>query len=54
MGWQDRHLHEFRVGELSYGPFDDEDEDLRDETEYVLDAILGMQIEFDYEYDFGV
>ncbi len=57
MGWEDYHLHEFRVGELRIG-IDDEDDDgpeTIDETTVSLADVLGENVgaRFEYEYDFG-
>ena len=36
-GWQDRHLHEFRVGDECYGPFEeDDDTETLDESELIV------------------
>jgi hypothetical protein len=54
MGWQDLHLHEFTIGERSYGPEDDDaPEDQLDETQHTLEGILQGADSFEYKYDFG-
>ena len=56
-GWQDRHLHQFAVGTVAFGPrFPDLDvlKPLEDEARARLDRCLPSGIrEFDYRYDFG-
>ena len=52
MGWENDHLHEFRVGQHSYGEPDIED--MMDEGEVQLNQVLrrvGSKVE--YTYDFG-
>ena len=56
MGWEDYHLHEFRVGDLRIGINDDEDDDdvpLTDEASVSLGDLVGVGGHFAYEYDFG-
>jgi hypothetical protein len=56
MGWEDYHLHEFRVGDLRIGIDDGEDDDSAetiDETTASLGDVLGAGARFAYEYDFG-
>jgi hypothetical protein len=59
MGWNDSHLHGFEVGDRSYGPEDDEDDDPPEDqfdeaATSVLQAIDAAGVdEFLYEYDFG-
>lgn len=57
MGWEDRHLHEFQIGEARYGmpDEDDLDEGLKDEAGVRLgDAIRAAgRDRFTYVYDFG-
>jgi Plasmid pRiA4b ORF-3-like protein len=55
MGWENYHLHEFRIGAKLYG-----DPDLDDEREIVdvkrtrIRAVLsGLGAAFEYVYDFG-
>ncbi len=52
MGWQDYHLHAFRVGKVSYGPPDPDDElGYLDERKFRLGELTANRIS--YEYDFG-
>jgi hypothetical protein len=52
MGWQDCHLHAFRVGGVSYGPRDPDDElGYLDERKLRLGGLTADRI--CYEYDFG-
>jgi hypothetical protein len=52
MGWQDCHLHAFRVGDASYGPPDPDSElGYLDERKFRLGGLTGDRIF--YEYDFG-
>ena len=52
MGWQDYHLHAFRVGDVSYGPLDPDDElGHLDERKLRLGDLTADRIS--YEYDFG-
>jgi len=52
MGWQDCHLHAFRVGDVSYGPLDPDDElGHLDERKFRLGGLTADRIF--YEYDFG-
>jgi hypothetical protein len=56
MGWEDYHLHEFRIGEQRYAvpSPEDFDRDLKDERGQRLDRLLLPGIsEFLYLYDFG-
>ena len=55
MGWEDYHLHEFRVGDLRIGINDDEDDEvpLTDEASVSLGDLVGVGGHFTYEYDFG-
>jgi hypothetical protein len=58
MGWTDSHLHQFRVGEVSYSlPSDDgfyPDVEQRDERRFRLaDIAQPEKASFIYEYDFG-
>lgn len=54
-GWEDYHLHEFKVGDERYAvPDIDDERDCIDETTVSLDAVLprkGASVE--YIYDFG-
>ena len=54
MGWQDSHLHCFRIGDSLFGmQADDYPDDELDETSVTLTVALGDASEFSYEYDFG-
>ncbi|HEY5273291.1 MAG TPA: plasmid pRiA4b ORF-3 family protein [Acidimicrobiales bacterium] len=55
MGWEDYHLHGFRIGEKRYGPADYEDvmPDEIDESTVTLAEAFGESRKFFYDYDFG-
>jgi hypothetical protein len=55
MGWEDRHLHEWRVGDLLYLPSDEEDwgEDGLDEASVTLVDVGPLDSAFQYIYDMG-
>jgi Plasmid pRiA4b ORF-3-like protein len=59
MGWNNSHLHAFRVGDTSYGMQDDDDDDFPDDeideqSVTVLQALRGLQpFTFDYDFDDG-
>jgi Plasmid pRiA4b ORF-3-like protein len=55
MGWEDRHLHQWRVGDEVYASADEEDwgEDLADEAEAVLGEIAAIDSVLRYDYDLG-
>ena len=55
MGWEDAHLHAFRVGNISYGQPDSELDDwMQDEGRIRLAQIAPAEkSKFRYEYDFG-
>jgi Plasmid pRiA4b ORF-3-like protein len=57
MGWTDSHMHEFRVGKISYGTPNPGWADMTqtlNEKRYTLAAIAGDKLKkFDYLYDFG-
>jgi hypothetical protein len=58
MGWQDCHLHQFRIGSKSFGPPEPalvEDDPLwRDESNVRLSNVLrGAGAKAEYNYDFG-
>ncbi len=54
MGWEDYHLHEFRVGDLRIGITDEEDDvPITDEVSVTLGDLVGVGGRFVYEYDFG-
>ncbi|MEF8722577.1 plasmid pRiA4b ORF-3 family protein [Candidatus Accumulibacter phosphatis] len=57
MGWQDVHLHEFRVGNMRIGvpdaEYDEPDQPVAVEKRIRLDRRLAMGSSFTYLYDFG-
>jgi hypothetical protein len=55
MGWEDYHLHQFKVGGTCYGqPDPDFEDDMRNERSVKLSRIATHeQDRFIYEYDFG-
>lgn len=55
MGWTDSHLHEWRVGDVTYGLPDEEDwgEELADESEALLAQVAPVDSVLHYDYDFG-
>ncbi len=55
MGWSDYHLHEFIIGEVSYGVPDKESmSDMKNEKNVRLSQIVsGEGMRFTYIYDFG-
>jgi hypothetical protein len=53
LGWDDRHLHEFHVGETRYGMPVPNEEAIPDEREFKLEALLRSIPAFEYLYDFG-
>jgi hypothetical protein len=54
-GWEDIHLHEWRVGESTYGLSDEDSwgEDLGDESSAVLGELAPLDSVLRYDYDFG-
>lgn len=54
-GWQDAHLHEWRVGGRTYGLADEESwgEELADESSAVLGEVAVADSVLHYDYDFG-
>src|ERR1700736_6162422 len=57
MGWEDYHLHLFRIGDSIYGVPDDEfeaeeTEDIDEET-VIFSDVVESPMRFDYQYDFG-
>jgi hypothetical protein len=58
-GWEDRHLHEFRIGDTRLGRPDCDDEfpgagpPPGDERKSAIAATLGKRGRFEYWYDFG-
>ena len=54
MGWQDYHLHAFRLGDETYAAPDPDDEmGYLDETKFRLGDLVAGVDRIDYEYDFG-
>jgi hypothetical protein len=55
MGWEDYHLHCFRIGKMRYGPADYEDvmADEIDESTVTLAEAFGRLRKGIYDYDFG-
>lgn len=54
-GWEERHLHEWRVGDRTYGLPDEDSwgEELHNEGEAVLGEVAGADEVLHYDYDFG-
>jgi len=54
-GWEDCHLHEFRIDGATFGvPHPDDDRELVDEKSVILDEVLPRQrAKAEYTYDFG-
>jgi Plasmid pRiA4b ORF-3-like protein len=54
MGWTDSHLHQFQVGEKSYGvPDPNMDWTLDEDRVKLAQIVKGEKSRFRYEYDFG-
>jgi hypothetical protein len=56
MGWEGGHLHEFVIGEASYGEPDPDfpsDLPVEDEKKVTLAKVLGARKTFTYLYDYG-
>ena len=54
MGWQDYHLHAFRIGDETYAAPDPDDEmGYLDETKFRFGDLVAGVDRIDYEYDFG-
>jgi hypothetical protein len=54
MGWEDRHLHSFHVGDALFGTqFDDYPDGELDEKSVTVVGAVGETRRFAYEYDFG-
>jgi hypothetical protein len=54
MGWQNAHLHAFRLGDETYAAPDPDDEmGSLDETRFRLGDLVAGVDRIDYEYDFG-
>jgi hypothetical protein len=54
-GWEDRHLHEWRAGDVTYGLSDEDSwgEDLADESSAILAEVAPADSMLRYDYDFG-
>lgn len=53
LGWEDCHLHEWRIGDTYYGPDFGEDEDVQDETAVMLADVAPADSVLHYAYDLG-
>jgi hypothetical protein len=55
MGWEDRHLHEWRMGDSTYGPPEEESwgESIGDEASVTLAEVGPADSAFSYFYDLG-
>jgi hypothetical protein len=54
MGWQNSHLHAFRLGDETYAAADPDDEmGYLDETKFRFGDLVAKADQIDYEYDFG-
>ncbi len=55
MGWENRHLHQWRVGDIVYAPAGEEDwgDHVADEAVAVLGELAGVDSVFRYDYDLG-
>ena len=53
MGWENCHLHAFRIGKTSYGPDPDDELGWGDETTTRLADVARVRTRISYEYDFG-
>jgi len=56
MGWENSHLHQFKIGKRQYGMVDVDDMgdlDLEDECVHALQDVAKRGSSFVYEYDFG-
>lgn len=51
-GWEDRHLHEWRIGDVYYGP-DPEDDEVEDESDVTLAELAPEDSAIRYDYDLG-
>ena len=51
-GWDDLHLHEFRIDDVYFGP-DPEEDDVEDESDVTLADIAPVDSSFRYDYDLG-
>jgi Plasmid pRiA4b ORF-3-like protein len=54
-GWEERHLHEWRIGDITYGLADEDSwgEELADESTAILGEVAPADSMLRYDYDFG-
>jgi Plasmid pRiA4b ORF-3-like protein len=54
-GWEDKHLHEWRAGDITYGLSDEDSwgEELADESSAILAEVAPLDAAIHYDYDFG-
>jgi hypothetical protein len=53
VGWEDRHLYEWRVGDTYYGPDDEEEEDVESDSSVTLAEVAPPDSVLHYTYDLG-
>jgi hypothetical protein len=53
MGWEDRHLYEWRVGDTYYGPDDEEEDDVEPDSSVTLAEVAPPDSVLHYTYDLG-
>ncbi|HPW16784.1 MAG TPA: plasmid pRiA4b ORF-3 family protein [Candidatus Aminicenantes bacterium] len=58
MGWENCHLHEFKIGEVSYGSAAESDDPfaiglMEDKAVRLMDVLTPRTKNFEYVYDFG-
>lgn len=53
MGWDNSHMHAFRIGKISYGPDPEGELGNADETKARLADVARVRTRICYEYDFG-
>ena len=53
MGWENYHLHAFRIGKVTYGPDPEGELGYADETKARLADVARVRTRIGYEYDFG-
>ncbi|MGH9043470.1 MAG: plasmid pRiA4b ORF-3 family protein [Acidimicrobiales bacterium] len=53
MGWEDAHLHAYRIAGVRYGPADDAFAEEVDESSVSVADTLGARSRGEYDYDFG-
>ncbi len=53
MGWEDKHLHEWRAGDVTYGLSDEDSwgEELADESGAILGEVAPLEAALHYDYD---